>query len=119
MTVTEDELEERAVARRVTMREIENSILFCHYFTAGQAIRSAEQLGSFPLEGQMEPLERLTFCVLTLKNGFTILGKSACASPENYQQDIGERIARENAIEQLWEPMGFALCSKLTGVELI
>ncbi len=39
----------------------------------------------------------LTMAVLTLTNGFTVTGESACASPENYDQAIGEQIARKNA----------------------
>lgn len=40
----------------------------------------------------------LTVCVLTLVNGFTVTGESACASPENYDEEIGNKIAEENAI---------------------
>ena len=38
----------------------------------------------------------LTVCVLTLMNGFTVTGESACASPENFNQEIGNKIAFEN-----------------------
>ena len=55
----------------------------------------------------------LTFCVLTLENGFTVTGESACASPANYNQEIGERIARENATEKIWMLEGYLLKQKL------
>lgn len=55
----------------------------------------------------------LTVCVLVLKNGFTIVGKSACASPENYDADLGHKIAREDARKQIWALEGYALRNKL------
>lgn len=59
--------------------------------------------------GIAPPLGLLTFCVLTLRNGFTVTGESACASPENYNAEIGRRIARENAVAKVWPLMGYAL----------
>ena len=50
-----------------------------------------------------------TICVLTLKNGFTVTGESACASPENYDQEIGEKIAFENARDKIWVLEGYLL----------
>lgn len=44
----------------------------------------------------------LTICVLTLVNGFTVVGKSACVSPANYREDLGEHYAREDAKRQIW-----------------
>jgi len=55
----------------------------------------------------------LTTCVLTLLNGFTVTGESACASPENYNKAIGEKIARENAVEKIWILEGYLLKQKL------
>jgi len=52
-------------------------------------------------------------CVLTLKNGFTVTGESACASPENYNQEIGEKIAKENAVDKIWPLEGYLLKQKL------
>ena len=55
----------------------------------------------------------LTVCVLTLQNGFTVTGESACASPENYNKQIGEKIARENAVEKIWLLEGYLFKQKL------
>jgi len=55
----------------------------------------------------------LTVCVLTLENGFTVTGESACASPENYDKQVGEKIARENAAEKIWLLEGYLLKQKL------
>lgn len=57
----------------------------------------------------------LTFCVLVLRNGFTVTGDSACASPENFDAEIGRKIARQNAVAKIWPLLGYALRSKLTG----
>lgn len=55
----------------------------------------------------------LTVCCLTLKNGFTVTGESACASPENFDAEIGRKIARSNAREKLWPLLGFRLRDQL------
>ncbi|GAD55503.1 Gp49 family protein [Limimaricola cinnabarinus] len=55
----------------------------------------------------------LTVCALTLRNGFTVTGESACASPENFNADLGQKIARSNAREKLWPLMGFRLRDQL------
>jgi hypothetical protein len=60
-----------------------------------------------------EAMKCLTICVLTLKNGFTIVGKSACASPENYDAELGGKIARDDARKQIWALEGYLLRSKL------
>ncbi|WP_440111826.1 Gp49 family protein [Acidovorax sp. BL-A-41-H1] len=59
------------------------------------------------------PLGLLTFCVLVLRNGFTVTGESACASPENFDAEVGRKIARQNAVQKIWPLMGYELRSKL------
>lgn len=58
-------------------------------------------------------LEKLVFCVLVLKNGFTVTGESACASPENFDIELGHKIARQNAINKVWSLMGYELKQRL------
>ncbi len=55
----------------------------------------------------------LTVCVLTLKNGFTVVGESACASPENFNKELGEKIARQKAKDKLWPLLGYNLRERL------
>ena len=55
----------------------------------------------------------LTFCVLVLRNGFTVTGESARANPENFDADLGRKIARQNAINKVWPLLGFLLKEKL------
>ncbi len=111
-------------APRVTPADIEANIVSEDYFTAGHAVFGAHnRVGFQRIDGKYVPvfedarhqaLSLLTFCVLTLKNGFTVTGESACASPENFDADIGKRIARENAVQKIWPLMGYELRSKLT-----
>lgn len=64
----------------------------------------------------IQPTGTLTICILELWNGFTVTGESACASPENYNQGIGERIAFENAFQKIWALEGYRLKSDLARV---
>lgn len=61
------------------------------------------------------PLSLLTFCVLVLKNGFTVIGESAVASPKNFDAELGRKIARESAKQKLWPLLGYALKDRLAG----
>ena len=97
-------------APRVTPADIEAEIASEHYFTAAQGMRAAfEDFGLPARDLKYEPLERLTFCVLVLKNGFTVTGESACASPANFDEEIGRKIARQNAVNKIWPLLGFSL----------
>ena len=55
----------------------------------------------------------LTICVLELANGFTVTGESACASPENFDEEIGAKIAHDNAREKIWALEGYLLRQRL------
>lgn len=102
----EDEIQAKGLtAPRITPADIEANIAREWFFTAAEGAKIA---GTDP-----HPLDLLTFCVLVLKSGFTVTGESACASPENFDPEIGRRIARENAIEKLWPLMGYELKSRL------
>ena len=100
-------------AARVTPQDIERAITSEHYFTAGQAVE--QQTASH--EQIPTSLHLLTFCVLTLRNGFTVTGESACASPENFDVQIGRAIARENAVQKIWPLLGYELRTKLAAEE--
>jgi hypothetical protein len=50
-----------------------------------------------------------TICQITLDNGFTVIGDSACVSPETYIQTLGESIAYKSAFDKLWFLFGFLL----------
>lgn len=61
----------------------------------------------------IKSLSCLTICILVLRNGFTVVGKSACASPENFNAELGRKIARDDARSQIWALEGYALKSRL------
>jgi hypothetical protein len=50
---------------------------------------------------------------LVLRNGYTVHGHSAPASPDNFDVEIGRKIARQKAVEQIWPLMGYALREQL------
>ena len=106
-------------APRVTPADIDANIVQEVYFTAHDGLKGnlhesdwTEQ-EQFLLEHSGSPLRLLTFCVLILKNGFTVTGESACASPENFDAELGRKIARQNAVAKVWPLMGYALKERL------
>lgn len=108
-------------APRITANDIKDNIASEHYFTALQGARMAgldyaTETGGLQFPSPLRPeLGLLTFCVLTLKNGFTVTGESACASPENFDAEIGCKIAFNNAAAKIWPLMGYALKERLNG----
>ena len=109
----EQELYAKAKAPRVTPADIEVNIVKEVYFTAaegmiGHAAATGDGSKTINTEHGL-----LTFCVLTLRNGFTVTGESACASPENFDADIGRKIARQNAASKIWPLMGYELRTRL------
>lgn len=55
----------------------------------------------------------MTIAILKTANGFTLVGMSAPADPENFDSDLGIQFAREDAMRQLWQLEGYLLCEKL------
>lgn len=111
----EDEIQAKGLtAPRVTPADIEANISSEYYCTAGHGvdgeIRSRDNAPTYCYEIS---LDHLTFCVLVLRNGFTVTGESACASPENFDAELGRKIARANAIQKCWPLMGYALKERL------
>ena len=99
-------------APRITPADIEANIVDEVYFTAAQGCNADES--NDPVLQSLDQLGLMTFCVLVLKNGFTVTGESACVSPENFNAAIGRKIARENAITNIWPLMGYELRCKLS-----
>lgn len=106
----EQEIQDKGLtAPRVTPADIEAEIASEHYFTAADGVFGATSFDA--CDGS--PLNLLTFCVLVLRNGFAVTGKSACASPENFNAEIGRKIARQNAVQEIWPLLGFRLRDRL------
>jgi hypothetical protein len=99
-------------APRVTPDDIEANIASVHYFTALNGVRGVPGSNCYETAAEV-PLSLLTFCVLVLQNGFIVVGESACASPENFDAEIGRSIARANAVAKMWPLMGYELKCRL------
>jgi len=100
-------------APRVTSADLEAAIASEHYFIASDAIQHDQTVHVHKDGWHLGTTQRLTFCVLQLRNGFTVTGESACVSPQNFDAEIGRKIARQNAIEKLWPLLGYALLERL------
>ena len=115
----DDECIEQAIvskgltATRVTPADVANEIASEHYFTAKNGVDGA-YWGPPRAESTYESgpivdvsLRLLTFCVIVLRNGFTVTGESTYASPENFDAQIGRRVARANAVQKIGPLLGF------------
>lgn len=102
-------------APRVTPADLQANIASVWYINGATGVVHDDYQLPVPAG---HPLELLTFCVLVRRNGFTVTGESACASPENFDAEIGRKIARQNAEQKIWPLMGYALKERLaTGGE--
>lgn len=97
-------------APRITPQAVDDCIVTENYFHMGMA---ANALGQPSNVG----LDCLTICVLGLRNGFTVTGESACASPANFNAELGRKIARDNARNKIWALEGYRLRSQLAAAE--
>lgn len=114
MSNTEQQIEQEIQSKnlnapRITPEHIDSIIASQHYFTAADGERFAQFGEQYATVDVPKPLECLTFCVLVLRNGFTVTGESACASPENFDPEIGKRIAYDNARNKIWPLEGYVL----------
>ena len=122
MSTTDETIEQEIQAKgltapRVTPADIEANIASEHYFTAADGARMSPH-GNHPVQDMNTGvLGLLTFSVLVLKNGFTVTGESACASPENFDAEVGRKIARQNAVQKIWPLLGYELRTKLAAGE--
>lgn len=92
---------------RITLDDIEASIVAEHYFTAGQALAAL----SHPVS---EGLDQLTICVVLLRNGTKIVGINYGAiDPAQHSAERGQKEARDHVIEQIWPLLGYEMRSRL------
>jgi len=59
------------------------------------------------------PGTTMTVCCLTMLNDFSVLGHSACANPENFDAELGKKLARQQAISRAQEMVGYSICEVL------
>ncbi|HEP6279874.1 TPA: hypothetical protein VDA67_006474 [Burkholderia vietnamiensis] len=116
--MNDNEIEQEIIAKgktapRVTPDDIKSAIVAEHYFTAADGVAGANPVDQSDSSLPWQPLGLLTFCVLVLRNGFTVTGESACASPENFDAEIGRKVARANAVAKIWPLEGYLLKQRL------
>lgn len=90
----QERVEQNANQNRVTKQTIEARIQSSQYWLVGDST--------------------LTICILTIKNGFTFVGKSACADPANFDKEVGERYAYEDAFKQIWSHEAYLIRERLS-----
>ncbi len=117
MDSIEQEIQAKGLTEpRITPADIEAMIDGEYYFTALDGVdghyRGGPQAQACP---HAPELGVLTFCVLVLRNGFTVTGESACVSHKNFDTEIGRKIARQNAVRNIWPLAGFLLAERLRG----
>lgn len=95
-------------APRVTPDRIRQVVVDEFFFTGAQGISANYPIPAHSID-LPDGVKTLTFCVLVLQNGFTVTGESACASPENFDAEIGRKIARQNAEQKIWALEGYVL----------
>jgi hypothetical protein len=110
---TDAEAQAVAVAPRVKLSDIEDAILH-------RIDTTADTIG---IPDGRDPsitatLSLLSVCILVMRNGFVVVGKSAPASPANFDRQLGRKFAYEDAVRQLWPLMGYSLRDVLHRAEL-
>lgn len=95
---------------RITPEYLRGLVRSVAYLSGSQAIQQSEHEIKDPIITQA--LNSLTLCVVVLKNGFTLVGKSACVFPENYNMIIGRRIALDDAMRQIGAYEGYVLAEQ-------
>lgn len=96
--LTEGEVEQEiqnkglTAAPRLTPQDIDALIVDAHYWRV--------------------PGDTMIVCALTLVNGYTVIGEAACVSPENFDEEIGRKIARDKARDKIWPLAGYALANQ-------
>lgn len=118
MSRNEKEFEEAIIAKgkthpRVTLARIDEVIDTVYYFTADNGVCGYMGLTDFD---RHEALGLLTFCVIVLKNGFTVTGESACAHPQNFDRELGQQAAYEKARDKIWALEGYLLKQELHAI---
>ena len=76
---------------KITLQELEDKVVEVRYFY----------------------WDTLTICVVEVENGYKVVGTSACADPQEYNQELGMELAYKDALNKLWPLEGYLLCQDL------
>jgi hypothetical protein len=95
------------------MTETADSRLSAGAFAPGAAPRvSMADIEATIVSESFSVIKTLTVCVLELRNGTLITGESACVYAENFDAEIGRKIAREKAVNKIWALEGYLLAQR-------
>src|SRR3546814_16144930 len=94
----------RATHPRVSLDDMKAKIACEHFVTVDKALGPDAPL---PVHAN---LDKMTLCILVMQNGFSVIGKSAPASPEKFDAEKGSLFATEDAIKIGRTPRGERVC---------
>lgn len=114
MTIEQEIQAKGLTAPRITPADIKANIASEHYFTALDGVIRVCPEAIDVHDDITRSLGLLTFCVLVLRNGFTVTGQAACFSPEKFDTEMFQKIARHNAVQKIWPLMGYQLRTELS-----
>lgn len=101
------------MSKTVTKESIEAQIRGVYYINALDGVTNSDAILTTPEEDKVE-LSLVTICIIILNSGFKVEGVSACVDPSNYNKELGEKYAYENAFEKLWQLEGYVLKASMT-----
>lgn len=108
----ERECAEGRTAPRVSLDDIRANIAFTTFLTGIEAVEVAKlHEGQFNADASRS-LRTLTICLMVLKNGFSIIG-TGLSPPENFDAELGKKLAYDDAVKQVWPLMGYELRQRL------
>jgi len=107
MTVkdTDERAEKVRTGFRITLAYMEAGIAEKHFFMLGDALF---RVGAIKAPVDQHPAAVMTMCVLVMRNGWVVVGKTAPVDPANFNRDLGEQFAYDDAVKQLWPLYAFA-----------
>jgi hypothetical protein len=115
----EQEIQDKGLtAPRVTLAHVEGCIAYEYYITGDQLLSiSTAVLGPTLAQVRtlinLNPLASLILCALVLKNGFTVTGESKPVHNDNFDEELGRKIARQKAVDKIWALEGYLLKERL------
>jgi hypothetical protein len=115
LEATEAECAKGRTAPRVSLDDIKNAICARYDVRGNEVAFISDNALAADIGWNELPkcLDTLSLCILVMRNGFMVVGKSAPAAPENFDAELGRKLAYEDCIRQLWPLMGYSLRDKL------
>lgn len=117
MSIEDTEQEAAALAKvpegRVKLVDIMSEIAWV-FFTDGEEVaRSGRGSGGEPEDVELvyKHCALTTVCLLVMRNGYTVIGTSTPAHKDNFNPDLGRKLAHQDAIRKLWPILGYVKCT--------